>query len=156
MVEDADFIAYSDACLTGMGFYIPSEHQGYYGNVPSETPSEWIYYREMWGVLSALYHAVNDQNLREKKLIIYTDNTNTRDTFNTLAADPTYNPLVLMAADLLIQSSCQLRVNFVEGTRNVVADALSRHHIGKVLQLDLEIRLYYFKPPRPTLGANKK
>lgn len=39
-VEDADFIAYSDACLTGLGFYIPSDHQGYYGDVPPETPSK--------------------------------------------------------------------------------------------------------------------
>lgn len=43
-LDKADFLAYSDACLTGMGFWIPELHEGYYANVPHDTPSEWIYY----------------------------------------------------------------------------------------------------------------
>lgn len=62
-VGEVDFLAYSDACLTGLGFWIPKTHEGYYADVPQDTPSEWIYYRETWGVLSVLYHAVKNQCL---------------------------------------------------------------------------------------------
>lgn len=151
-VEEADFTAYADACLTGMGFWIPDEHLGLYADVPHDTPTEWIYFREMWAVLSALCHAVDTNHLQNQKIIIYTDNTNTRDAFNTLAADPTYNNIMKKAADLLISSNNQLRVLYIEGELNIVADALSRHQLDRASLYDPRIVCTHYLPPRDALG----
>jgi hypothetical protein len=58
-MEDADFIAYADACLSGLGFWILRNDLGFYSLVPNDIPSEWIYYREALGVISALHYAVD-------------------------------------------------------------------------------------------------
>lgn len=151
-LSEADYVAYADACLTGLGFWIPKHHLGFYAEVPYGTPTEWIYFREMWAVLSALCYAVEDQQLRGKKLLIYTDNTNTRDAFHTLSADPTHNHIMKKAADLLISSDNQLRVLHIDGELNIVADALSRHQLERAISIDPAINCHHFLPPRDALG----
>lgn len=95
---------------------------------------------------------MKNQHLWEKRLVIYTDNTNARDAFNTFAVDPAYNCLLQHAANLLLESNCQLQVLYIAGDKNQVADALSRRHVKKALQLDPLIHLFPFEPPRYTLG----
>jgi hypothetical protein len=39
-VEEADFVTFSDASLTGLGFWVPSNNKGYYVEVPFGLPTE--------------------------------------------------------------------------------------------------------------------
>lgn len=110
----------------------------------------------MWAVLSALYHAINNNLLHDKKIIIYTDNTNTCDAFNMLAAEPVYNNIMKSAADLLITSNNQLRVLYIEGELNVVADALSRPQLDRASSYDPRIICTEYLPPQDALGAGQQ
>jgi hypothetical protein len=153
-VEDADFVGYTDACLTGLGFWIPESALGFYGLVPDTVPSEWIYYREALGIASTLHHAV-DYVPRGSRIVIYTDNTNAQAMFNTLAVKPLYNSLVKFGVDLLIATDCNLRVLYVPSEENGVADALSRRDISRALALQLDLQIHPFTPPRAALGEEE-
>jgi hypothetical protein len=86
-------------------------------------------------------------------IAIYTDNTNTVDMFHSLRTQPFYNPLLLTAVDLLRQFDVQLRVFHIPGSDNVVADALSRGRFDVVAMHAPHLRIFFFEPPRLTLGA---
>lgn len=68
--------------------------------------------------------------------------------------DPAYNCLLQYATDLLLELKCQLQVLHITGDKNEVADALSRWHIKKALQLDLLIHLFPFEPSQYMLGKS--
>jgi hypothetical protein len=102
------------------------------------------------------------------RFVIYTDNSNTVDIFNTLRALPPYNHLLKTAIDILNLGDHDLRVLHVPGVDNTVAYALSRADFHRALDLapDLKISTFQpwswspddnnsltFKPPRGTLGA---
>ena len=124
--SDADRVIYCDACMTGMGFWYPNEPvpEAFYSPVPSGVPTDFIFYYEALCVLSALHHA-SLSLCTPSKIIIFTDNTNTVDIFSSLRALPAYNPILKSAVDLLLQFDHQLRVLYVPGDENHVADALS-------------------------------
>lgn len=49
--DSADLTFYTDTCLTGLAFWIPSEKVGFCADVPTDRriPSKWIFYREVGG-----------------------------------------------------------------------------------------------------------
>jgi hypothetical protein len=73
--------------------------------------------REMLAVLSVLRHAMVDQNRQREKILMYTDNTNTVDAFNSLHADPSHNTILIQAVDLQVETLCQVRVLYIEGSQ---------------------------------------
>ncbi|KAF9439861.1 hypothetical protein P691DRAFT_689444 [Macrolepiota fuliginosa MF-IS2] len=85
---------------------------------------KWIYYWEALAVLLALLHASHLPSA--SKILIHTDNTNTVDMFNTFAAQPLYNPILILAANHLIAHQHALHVVHIQGEDNTVADTLSQ------------------------------
>jgi hypothetical protein len=142
----ADFTIYCDACPEGMGFWYPFSKDGYYAPTPVNVPSDVIFYFGALCVLSALIH-VKTKAPRGSKILIYTDNANTVDIFRSLRCLPQYNHLLKRAVDVLIQNDFSLRVLYVPGEENVVADALSRVQFSVALTKEPSLKFFNFNPP---------
>jgi hypothetical protein len=152
---DADFTIYCDASLSGLGFWYPDSQVGYHSPIPYNVPSDIIFYFEALCVVSALHHCVVDASTH-LKIVIYTDNLNTVDIFNTLKCKPRYNNILIHAVDLLLSGHHNLRVLYVPTQENDIADALSRTEFGRALDLVPNLTINPFQPPLLTLGAAKK
>ena len=125
----------------------PVSKDRYYAPTPVDAPSNVIFYFESLSVLSALVH-VQSKAIRGSKILIYTDNANTVDIFRSLRCLPPYNHLLKQAVDILIHHEYSLRVLYVPGEDNVVADALSRVQFSVALSTEPELKFYTFNPPR--------
>jgi len=157
-LKDADMYAYCDASLTGMGIYFPKTNEGLFAPVPESAPKGRIFYFEALTVLSALHIAITDGERSGMKIVLYTDNFNTVEIFNSLAAQPDYNEILKAAVDIIIEHNVDLRVIHIPGSENVVADALSRNQLIEAVKLAPGIQLWSFQPPDLTtsVGASKK
>jgi len=156
-ISSADVIIYCNACLDGMGFWLPDKCVGYYSPVPDNTTDEQIFYFEALCVLSAIHHATDVlQILSSAKVLIYTDNNNSVSIFNALRCLPHYNPILIDAADVSITSGIHLRVLHIPGELNYIADAISRKNFLLAHQYVPDIVISSFIPPRLPLGAPKK
>ena len=151
----ADAIIYCDACMEGMAFWYPELDTGFYAPVPLQIPADFIYYYEALCVACALYDVSNSLS-SDSRVLIFTDNSNTVDMFNSLRCPPAYNFIVRFAADTLIKSGINLRVVHVPGDQNDVADALSRQDFARALNLVPNLNIQSFQPPQSPLGASKK
>ena len=86
---EAMITIYCDACPEGMGFWYPDLDIGFYSPTPSYEQPDLIFYFEALCVHSALFDAHRRTPLGTSgQFIIYTDNSNTVDIFNTLRALP--------------------------------------------------------------------
>jgi hypothetical protein len=166
---DATWTIYCDACPDGMGFWYPDLNIGFYSPTPSYEQPDLIFYFEALCVLSALFDAHRRTATgRNGRFLIYTDNSNTVDIFNTFRALPPYNHLLRAAVDILNWGEHDLRVLHIPGTKNAVADALSRAEFSRALSLSPNLKVatfepwswspdvngsLQFQPPRGTLGA---
>lgn len=149
----ANITIYCDACLSGMGFYVPHLHLGFCASTVDSGDEEFIFFHEALCVLSAL--AWVDQTYREpQRLILYTDNSNSVDIFNTLSASPRLNPILISACNISLSSFHDFKVLFIPGYQNTIADALSRFEIDKAHYIDRQLQIHLFQPPRVTLGSD--
>ena len=144
---------YCDTCPTGLAFWFPTGKLGFQYKWVDEDPG--IFYLEALTVVSAAFFATS-RSPKPFHIAIFTDNENTVNLFNTLHAQPLYNPLALTFANLCINHSTSIRVFHIPGDFNIVADALSRfkNHLASNAAPGLVI--LPFQPPRLTLGASKK
>ena len=151
----ADFTAYCDACPEGLGYWFPSPSLGFCAPTPDNPPTSAIFYLEALCVLCALQDisARVDPNSR---IVIFTDNLNTVQIFNSFACLPIYNHILRRSADILIANDLDLRVLYVPGDLNIVADALSRCQFGRALDVVPNLKVSPFQPPQWTLGAAEK
>ncbi|KAJ7706776.1 hypothetical protein B0H17DRAFT_918613, partial [Mycena rosella] len=62
------------------------------------------------------------------RIMIWTDNKNTFDIFNSLRMKPLYNEILKYAVNILINNNFKLHVLLLSGKKNVVANALSHWH----------------------------
>ena len=76
------------------------------------------------------------------------------DMFNTLCAQPLYNPLLITTIEILLHSKTHLRVFHVPGDENIVADALSHSRYDSIFHLVPTLQVYNFIPPRLMLGVD--
>jgi hypothetical protein len=165
-LADADFQIRCDACLEGMGFWAPSLCLGSYCAVPPGVPEgPKIFFWESLTVLAALeWFELKVQNIdtrtssltRPVQLTIMTDNMNTVQIFDSLAAGPGYNDILKAAMDICIAKNIDLRVLHIPGVDNSVADAISRRKFADAQALVPTLQISTFKPPRCTLGAARK
>lgn len=156
-LTECDMSIYCDACLSGMGYWIPELLLGFYAPVPLERRERHIFFFEALCVVAAIRwycHSMrSDASLtRRLHLVVYTDSQNTVDIFNSLHARPEYNLLLRCSIDDLIAFDVDIRVRHIKGEDNVVADALSRRHFSKATSLCPGLVINFFTPPRDALG----
>ncbi|KIJ37984.1 hypothetical protein M422DRAFT_259370 [Sphaerobolus stellatus SS14] len=123
--SEADIIVYTDACLTGMGFWSPDTSQAFHCNTPLTRKYKDIFFFEALTVLYAL-HWVAENTPTITRLGIYCDSSNTVDIFNTLRAKGVYNTLLRFAVNILKSRDIDLRLYYIPGEHNRIANALSR------------------------------
>lgn len=148
-LSTADITAYCDASLTGLGFWFPGFNAGFWSPIPEDPPRDTIFFFEALSVLSAILYSTSF-NIPVNKLVIYTDNLNTVQMFNSLSALPPYNEILKAAVDHLLSdltAPIQLRVIHVSGELNTVADALSRGKLYSVVDEVPNIVTHLFSPP---------
>jgi len=140
-----------------MAFWYPDHNVGYYCEIEQHLDDQFIFYWEALCVLrlSALSHAATTSE-NPMKILIFTDNTNTVDIFQSLRCLPEYNAILKHSMDICITTNHQLRVLHVLGEDNVIADALSRRDFAKAIRYASGLKLRFFQPPQLPLGATKK
>lgn len=158
-LSTADVTAYCDASLSGLGFWFPGFNAGFWSPIPEQPPHDTIFYFEALSVLSAILYSTS-LHVPVKKLVVYTDNLNTVQMFNSLSALPPYNEILKSTVDHLLSdltTPIQLRVVHIPGELNTVADALSRQQLPTVDDDVPHIVINQFSPPliRKELGAAK-
>lgn len=128
--EDADLTFYTDASLNGIGFWTPDIKLGFYAD--GSIPSDNINFTELFAVVCAIQWVSDNQLIhvprrrRNTRLVIYSDSQAAVSIFNTLHTRQSYNPLLMLAVDILIEKRIDLRVLHIPGKENTVADHLSR------------------------------
>jgi len=146
------FRAYMDASGSGLAYWFPDLHLGFQAELPRSAPTGTIFYFEALAVTSAILDA-SCRIPPDGRLAVFSDNLNTVSMFNSLAALPPYNRLLLLAVDALLRAQIDFRVFFVPGEENFVADALSRGRNDDAIAESPELHISSFLPPRDTLGA---
>ena len=104
-VAEADLTVFCDACLSGMAFWLPQLCKGF---VAQTTPSslfvdDTIFWFEALTVLSAL-EWIASSSLHVKRVVIFTDNLNTVQMFDSFHSHPPYDLILLRAISLLYNS----------------------------------------------------
>ncbi|KIY43070.1 hypothetical protein FISHEDRAFT_78863 [Fistulina hepatica ATCC 64428] len=155
--SQVSLVVFTDACLSGMSFYVPSTSLGFQCStdvvsLPRGVSQDRILYFEALAVVSAIVHLLAAPPY-PKRIIVRTDNTNTVDMFNSLHALPPYNPLLITTVDRLMQTGCELRVLHLPGVQNTIADALSRFHNHYATALSPRMQISSFSPPRLSSGV---
>ncbi|PBK81542.1 hypothetical protein ARMGADRAFT_948010 [Armillaria gallica] len=150
-----------DACMSGMGFWIPELLLGFFAPVPCDPPKDTIFFWEALCIVAALEWFCEsmrqDSTLTHRlQVTIKTDNSNTVDLFDSLRALPTYNSLLQTSVDLLISSDVNLRVLHIPGVHNIIADAISRSKFNDACTHAPGLLIRPFTPPHALLGAMKK
>ncbi|KAF9007758.1 hypothetical protein BDZ89DRAFT_965477, partial [Hymenopellis radicata] len=157
---DYNLCIFCDACLDGMGFWMPTLNIGFFAPVGGDNVRDDISFWEALCVAAAERDDMRDRIFFWEalcvRLTILTDNTNTVDIFSSLRALPAYNRILQVSVDIRVRCNIDLRVLHVPGDDNTVADAISRSHIATVFEHAPDIVLDTFQPPRLTLGAAKK
>lgn len=151
-VSAADIILYCDACPLGLAFWCPQYQCGFQYLV-DPTTEEDIWFLESLAVLSALVWALTIAPCQPKRVVIFTDNTNTVDMFNSLRTNPSHNPILITAVNILLEQNADLRVMHIPGEMNVVADCLSRFNNTGATMLVPGLQTAPFIPPHLSLGA---
>jgi hypothetical protein len=120
-IHQADITAYSDACLSSLGFFFEQSKEGFQSSVPLNPPKDSIFFFEALAVVSVV-DAVTRLTSVPARLLVFSDNTNTVDIFHSLRCLPPYNGLLKYTVSLLVKYNISLRVVFVAGVANNIAD----------------------------------
>ncbi|KAJ8582038.1 DNA/RNA polymerase [Rhizopogon salebrosus TDB-379] len=146
---------YTDASGEGVAYWFPSANLGFQSRLPGDAPIGTIFYFEALAVTAAILDAAH-RLPPDGRIAVFTDNLNTVSMFNSLAALPPYNWLLMVSIDAIIDSQVDFRVFYVPGADNIVADHLSRWRITEVESNSPGLSVRPFLPPRNTLGAAEK
>ncbi|KAG2742007.1 DNA/RNA polymerase [Suillus brevipes Sb2] len=146
---------YTDASGTGLAFWYPSLNIGFQSPLPGSPPVGTIFYFEALAVTAALLNAIPRLSSGQR-IAVFTDNLNTVSMFNSLAALPPYNWLLMSAVDAILASHVDFRVFYIPGVENIVADHLSRWRNDEACSVSPGLIVHSFLPPRQTLGAGEK
>jgi hypothetical protein len=152
---DTDVHLLCDACPGGLGFWYPTSQEGFQYTTTTKDPHD-IFYLEALAVLSALewyIHSKRPTGRSSTRVVIFTDNENTVNMFNSLHASPHLNPILITAVNLLLTSNVELRVLHIAGTTNQTADALSRFNNNRLSSIAPNLSVSKFTPPQLSKGA---
>ncbi|KAL6309119.1 hypothetical protein BKA93DRAFT_815012 [Sparassis latifolia] len=127
--------------------HVPWHNIGLWADIPCAAPKDAIFWFEALAACSAVHYVAYNVNYPVKRLVVFSDNTNTVALFNTFHALLAYNLIIKSVVNALLAEDLQLRVGHISGKENIIADALSRGQLDEILK---------FSPPRDTLGGVKK
>ena len=147
----ADLTAYSDVCLSGLGFFFEDLKEGFQCSIPQDPPKGTIFYFEALAVVSAVDAATHLSSI-PSCLLVFSDNTNTLNIFHSLHCLPPYNELLKFMVLILIKYEISLRVLHVPGIHNSVADSLSCFDNDKVFAMCPQLSISNFQPPHLAMG----
>ena len=139
--------------MSSLGFYFQQSKEGFQCLVPQNPPKDSIFYFEALAVVSVV-DAVTRLPSIPTRLLVFSDNTNTVNIFHSLRAQPAYNDLLKFTVSLLIEYKISLRVVYVPGVDNIVADSLSRFENTKAVDACPGLTISSFQPPRITMGQD--
>ena len=129
-----------------MGFWYSSLELGFYAPTPKNSQVSMIFYFEALCVFCAL----KDIASRAKKgaqVVIYMDNLNTMQIFNSLSCLPAYNHLLHHSVDILLSNEIDLCALHIPGEQNTTADALSHCQFMVALNMVPRLLISPFQPP---------
>ena len=143
-----------DVFAWGLGIWFLSEKKGYQCPLPILHLTNAIFFSKALLVCSAVH--ISECFPGAMHLLIATDNTNTFDIFTSLSTQPAYNPILILAVNVLLCCNVDLRVVYIPGPLNHVTDALLWYQNDLVRKLVPAIQIKNFTPPWNALGAVKK
>ena len=149
--QQANITAYSDACLSSLGFFFENSKEGFQCQVPQDAPKNSILYFEALAVVSVVDAVTHLPNI-PTHLLIFTDNTNTVNIFHSLWMLPPYNELLKFTVSILLKFNISLRVVYIPGVDNVITDSLSRFENTKAIAACPDLSISSFQPPCLTMG----
>jgi hypothetical protein len=145
-------VCFVDACLGGMAFWYLELRLGYQCRIPHGFTAPIFY----WEAVTVACTMIAPPSNKSRQLVVYTDNQNTVNIWNSLKALAPYNSTLIIAIDSLIKHGTDSRVLHVPGINNEVADALSCFNNALALCLIPGIKLGLFETFLTLLGALKK
>ena len=151
--QEADVTLYTDACPSGLGFWCAEYDLGCYAPVISTAVDLPIFFHEASAVVCALHWLCQFGLSSIRRVVIYSDNTNTVDIFHSLKARLRYNALLQAAVDLLMRYNFDLCVLYIPGPSNTVADALSRCLFDVIPHSRSSLSVTPYHPPASLAGA---
>src|SRR5258708_14098899 len=145
--QEGDFKIWGDASASGLAFWSPKHQVAHIADPIVNTEGQFnIFFNEALTVLAALQWAAS-LSPPPKRLAIHTDSSTSFGIFNSLRALDLYNPIIFESVKTRIKHQIDLRVFFIEGKKNVVADALSRRLIVLARQIAPGLTIRNFPPP---------
>ncbi|KAF8438802.1 hypothetical protein L210DRAFT_3403684 [Boletus edulis BED1] len=145
---------YCDASPFGLRFWLPSSCKGFQSPATHlfSQHDKSIFYLEALCVCAAILHVINLVPAGGR-LAVFMDNLNSVQMFNSFAALPAFNWMLIAVADAVIERDIDFRVLHVPGTHNIIADLLSRFRNSDALQLEPRLTIHSFQPPQPVRAA---
>jgi hypothetical protein len=147
---------FTDASALGLAYFIPSLQLAFQCPRPSDIASEHIFFSEALAVCSVFHYVNTITHLLTHRLVVYSDNSNTVDIFNSLRAIAPYNQLLISAIDIALDHELDFRVLHVRGIDNPIADAVSRFKNDLAVSFCPGLVIRAFEPPRIMLGVGSK
>lgn len=152
--DEISVTMFTDASMKGMGVWFLCEHAGFQSPLPEDSPSDIIFFFEALAVVCGIWLCAH--RYRRRRLICFSDNTNTVDAFASMSAAGPINKLLRFAVDILLEFDIDFRCYYVPGPENVVADALSRFKNEIVHKIAPNVVIQSFTPPQEAMGSLKK
>ncbi|PIL32090.1 hypothetical protein GSI_06795 [Ganoderma sinense ZZ0214-1] len=144
-----DEFAMVDASSIGLGLYFPWHHLGFFCPTPENIPTNGIFFPEALAICSAIHKVTAWRSVGRhiRRIAILSDNTNAVSIFQSLRAEPAYNPILMSAVNVLIANETEHRVHHILGEFNVTADALSHGRFDLARLHDPALHIFSFTPP---------
>jgi hypothetical protein len=138
----------------GLAYWFPGLNIGFQSALPSSVPTGTIFFFEALAVTVAILDAVIRQPYQY--IAVFSDNLNMVSMFNSLAALPPYNWLLMVVVDAILDAEVNFRVFFVPGVDNMVADHLSHWKNCEAELVSPGLYICPFTLPQNVLGVAQK
>lgn len=152
--DEISVTIFTDASMKGLGVWFPCEFAGFQSPPPDDSPSDIIFFLEALAVVCGIWLCAHRYHRR--RLVCFSDNTNTVDAFASMSASGPINTLLRFAVDILLEFEIDFRCYYIPGPENVVADALSRFNNELLAKIAPNVSVEIFTPPQEALGRSKK
>ena len=123
-------------------------------DLPFPAPEKTIFFFEAFVVLCAIRYAAAFTQ-PQARILIYSDNFNTVNMFNSFSAKPEYYEILIEAADMFKHHSMDAQILHVNGADNLIADLLSRKQFAEINKLCPYLACEAFQPAPPCRAGSQ-